>query len=49
MVLVSANPTWVIEGTRVDSSYAGPPFERETDIRPASWAELKIKPTTRFV
>lgn len=49
LVPVGANPTGVIERSRIDGSYTGSPFKREPDIRPALRTELKVKPTSRFV
>ena len=49
VVPVSANPAWVIESSRINDSCAWTPFKREPDVRPAPWAELQVKPTTRFI
>ena len=46
---VRADPGGLVESPSIDDPYVRHPFKRETDVRPARWAELKVQPTTGLV
>ena len=49
LMYFGADPTWIVEGARIDGPGIGSPFECEADFRSAFWAEIKLQPTSRFI